>query len=221
MVTGNVISNDTDPDGDSLTVTAVDGHTVGESITGTYGTLLLNADGSYSYTANHGAIGQNTAQDVFYFTETDGYGGTVQSALTISVISNGQTYFAGAPGETLVGGNGKGVLDGSLGDQHLLGGNGADILIGGKGDVLTGGNGPDQFIFKGNFGRNEITDFARSDLIKLEKSTFGSVADVLAQYATEDGHGNTIITDPHNSANMIILDHVRLSQLHASDLQLV
>ena len=217
---GNVLWNDTDPDGDQLTVTAVSGGSVGKPIDGAYGTLVLNGNGSYVYTATHGASGQ-TALDVFHFAESDGHGGVVQSTLTFTIVSNGQTYFAGTPGETITGGNGKGVLDGSLGGQHLVGGNGADVLIGGNGDILTGGNGPDQFVFKGDFGRNEITDFSHPDTLQLDKSTFGSVNEILTHYASNYGHGNTIIVDPHNPANMIILDHVSLNQLRASDFVLV
>ncbi|MDE5447241.1 hypothetical protein GWG65_39245 [Bradyrhizobium sp. CSA207] len=217
---GNVLANDTDPDGDQLSVTAIDGGNVGNAINGTYGTLVLNSNGSYSYTAIHGA-GGSTAVDVFHFTESDGHGGVVQSTLAFTVISNGQTYLAGTPGQTITGGNGKGVLDGSLGGQHLAGGNGADALVGGNGDVLTGGNGPDQFVFKGNFGGNEITDFSHNDTLQLDKSTFGSVNDILTHYAANDGHGNTTITDPTDPANFIILDHIGINQLRGSDFVLV
>ena len=145
----------------------------------------------------------------------------VQSELTFSIISNGQSYFAGIPGQTLASGNGKAVLDGTLGNQHLNGGNGADVLVGGPGDVLTGGNGGDVFVFNGNFGHSEITDFKNPDVIELAKSTFGSAADILTHFAVNDGHGNTIVTDPHNSANVITIDHVGVNQLHASDFLLV
>ena len=50
--TGNVLTNDTDVDtGDSKTVTAVNGSAanVGQPLVGTYGTLTLAADGSWSY----------------------------------------------------------------------------------------------------------------------------------------------------------------------------
>src|SRR6185503_18275528 len=42
-VSGNVLTNDTDPEGDTLTVTNPG------SYNGTYGTLTLNANGSYTY----------------------------------------------------------------------------------------------------------------------------------------------------------------------------
>ena len=49
-----MLANDTDPiPNDTLTVSAVDGQAshVGHAIAGAYGTLKLNADGSYTYRA--------------------------------------------------------------------------------------------------------------------------------------------------------------------------
>ena len=46
-----VESNDTDPDGDDIEVHAIQGGSVGSGVTGTYGTLTLNANGSYTYIA--------------------------------------------------------------------------------------------------------------------------------------------------------------------------
>ena len=93
-VSGNVLDNDSDVDtGDVLTVGAVNGSAdnVGEPIGGTYGTLQLNADGSYSYTLDNGkdavqalAAGQ-TATDLFSYTVSDGHGGTATATLTITV----------------------------------------------------------------------------------------------------------------------------------------
>src|SRR5262249_43928495 len=60
---GNVLTNDTDADGDSKTVSAVrtgaeagsgTAGTVGSPLAGSYGTLTLNANGTYSYAVNNG-----------------------------------------------------------------------------------------------------------------------------------------------------------------------
>src|SRR5690349_18521365 len=63
----SVKDNDFDFDGDPLTVT-------GGTFTGTYGTLTLNANGTYSYTlfasAQTLALGQNVT-DSFNYTVTD------------------------------------------------------------------------------------------------------------------------------------------------------
>ena len=55
--TGNVLTNDTDPDaGDTKTVTAVSfgamNGTLGTALAGAHGSLVLNALGDYTYTVN-------------------------------------------------------------------------------------------------------------------------------------------------------------------------
>ena len=55
--TGNVLTNDTDPDaGDTKTVTAVSfgaaAGTLGTALAGAYGSLVLNASGAFTYTVN-------------------------------------------------------------------------------------------------------------------------------------------------------------------------
>src|SRR6202000_3020918 len=56
-VTGNALTNDSDRDGDTLVVSAVAGSAgnVGNSLATTYGHITVNADGSYSYTADNTA----------------------------------------------------------------------------------------------------------------------------------------------------------------------
>jgi VCBS repeat-containing protein len=77
---------DTDDDGDALTVT-----TTGTFV-GTYGTLVLNADGSYTYTLNNDlpavqglGVGQ-TLTDTFSYTVTDGYNDPASAMLTITIF---------------------------------------------------------------------------------------------------------------------------------------
>ncbi|MDC3143526.1 Ig-like domain-containing protein [Pelagibacteraceae bacterium] len=88
--TGDVLANDTDADGSSsLTVSAISGGTVGQALTGTYGTLTLNANGSYTYVANQsgadGLAADATATDTFTYTVSDGAGTTDTATLTITV----------------------------------------------------------------------------------------------------------------------------------------
>ena len=92
-VGGNVLANDTVPDGDSLTVNAVNGtgSNVGVSILGAYGNVVINADGSYVYTLDNTltsvqALDEgDTVTDTFTYTASDGQGGTSQTTLTITV----------------------------------------------------------------------------------------------------------------------------------------
>ncbi|WP_175121092.1 VCBS domain-containing protein, partial [Achromobacter spanius] len=86
-----VLANDTDPDGDTLTVSAVNGQAtnVGSAIAGSNGgTFTLNADGSYSF--NPGTAFQHLANGVsattsIAYTVSDGEGGTSTATLTVTV----------------------------------------------------------------------------------------------------------------------------------------
>ena len=77
-----VLVNDRDPDGDSLRVAAAD--TGARS--GSFGTLRLNEDGSYSYSSSGAQppVGSH-AHDRFAYTVTDGQGGTATATLDISL----------------------------------------------------------------------------------------------------------------------------------------
>ncbi|MBX5015725.1 DUF4082 domain-containing protein [Rhizobium lentis] len=94
---GNVLTNDTDPDsGDTKTVTAVrfgtTSGTLGAALDGTYGSLVLNASGAYTYTINETnaavqALRQstNTLSDVFSYTMRDTSGATATANLTVTI----------------------------------------------------------------------------------------------------------------------------------------
>jgi VCBS repeat-containing protein len=80
-VSGNVLANDTDPESDPLTVTDPG------TYVGTYGTLTLAADGSYTYAPNAAANGLaagEVANDVFTYTASDG-GASDTATLTVTV----------------------------------------------------------------------------------------------------------------------------------------
>lgn len=82
-VSGNVLTNDTDAENDPLTVDNPG------SYAGTYGTLTLAADGSYTYAPNAAADGLaagESAQDVFTYTATDG---SQSDDATLTVTVNG------------------------------------------------------------------------------------------------------------------------------------
>ncbi|MFP8781493.1 Ig-like domain-containing protein, partial [Hydrogenophaga sp. RWCD_12] len=88
--TGTPGGVDSDPNSDTLSVGAVNGDTtdVGQPVLGTYGTLVLNQDGSYSYTPTSGAqaLAQGeTAADVFTYTISDPTGATATATLTITI----------------------------------------------------------------------------------------------------------------------------------------
>ncbi|WP_108880577.1 Ig-like domain-containing protein [Anderseniella sp. Alg231-50] len=89
---GNVITNDTDIDGDTpLTVTEVNGSAgdVGNQITLSSGALLtLNSDGSYDYDPNgafEDTAASETATDTFSYVVSDGNGGSDTATVTITI----------------------------------------------------------------------------------------------------------------------------------------
>ena len=91
--TGNVLTNDTDVDtGDTKTVSAISGGTVGVAKAGTYGSLTLNADGSYSYTLTQGNASveallptSTPLTDTFTYTVKDSADATHTATLTVSI----------------------------------------------------------------------------------------------------------------------------------------
>ena len=95
-VTGNLLTNDTDPDaGDTKTVSAIatanTAGNVGSALTGTYGSLTVNADGSYSYALDHNnaatlalPVGQ-TLTETFNYTTKDSGDLSASSTLTVTI----------------------------------------------------------------------------------------------------------------------------------------
>ncbi|SCB08532.1 VCBS repeat-containing protein [Bradyrhizobium shewense] len=95
--TGNVLTNDTDPDaGDTKTVTAVSfgstSGTVGAALNGAHGSLVLNAAGTFTYTVNEAdtavqalRLSTDTLTDVFNYTMRDAAGATSSSTLTVTI----------------------------------------------------------------------------------------------------------------------------------------
>ncbi|MCL6268386.1 Ig-like domain-containing protein [Sansalvadorimonas sp. 2012CJ34-2] len=85
-----LLGNDRDQDDDSLSVTEVAGTSIPDSgtvsIVGQYGTLIVSADGTYTYTSNNGVSGGVT--DVFSYTVSDGTT-TSRSTLSVNVIAQG------------------------------------------------------------------------------------------------------------------------------------
>ncbi|WP_436216266.1 VCBS domain-containing protein, partial [Bradyrhizobium sp. LjRoot220] len=92
--TGNVLSNDTDVDtGATKAVAEVNGSAgnVGNAVTGTYGSVTINSNGSYTYTLDNSdpdtqALAQGAlATEVFTYTVTDQFEATSSSTLTITI----------------------------------------------------------------------------------------------------------------------------------------
>ena len=149
-VTIDVLANDTDGDGDTLTVSSV--------TQGAAGSVQINTDNTITYTPDAGAAGT----DSFTYTITDGNGGQETATVTLTV-SNGEIVTGSAESDTLYGDDGNDTVygyggndilygdtpgdDAVIGNDVLYGGDGDDFLYGGQGnDVLYGENGDDRLV---------------------------------------------------------------------------
>jgi fibronectin-binding autotransporter adhesin len=122
---GNVLTNDTDPDTGETATLVVDAP---GTYTGTYGTLTLNGDGSYSYTANANQLtaGQ-IVTDSFSYQAKDAQNATSNTAtLTITITgendapeANPDAYTV-AQGGTLTTTDTTGTFNGTNDDSVLV-----------------------------------------------------------------------------------------------------
>ncbi|MBM5572501.1 MULTISPECIES: type I secretion C-terminal target domain-containing protein, partial [Deefgea] len=97
-ISGNVLTNDQNPDSMTLTVTKVNGNTTvtsaGTTIQGEFGTLLIKADGTYSYTLDNsnprvnGLVNGQQLLEKFTYTLSDGTG---TSSATLNITINGNS----------------------------------------------------------------------------------------------------------------------------------
>jgi Ca2+-binding RTX toxin-like protein len=164
ILAADLLANDTDEDGDPLTLTEVSNPL--------NGTVALDANGDVVFTPASGFSG--TAS--FDYTVSDGTDTDIGS-VTVAVGGifnggNGKDTLIGTGGnDRMSGGNGADELYGRAGDDTLGGDgsdNGPDLLDGGLGnDILTGGLGPDVFVLGAGNGTDTITDFKTPDVIGL------------------------------------------------------
>ncbi|WP_445247708.1 beta strand repeat-containing protein [Microcoleus sp. OTE_8_concoct_300] len=185
-----LLANDTDPNGDRLSLTEVS-NAVNGSVTFSNGNVIFTPSTNFTGNAS------------FNYSISDGFGGTSSALVSVAVGGtqiggSGNDTLTGTEGndiliggrgndslignagnDTLIGGNGKDFLVGSAGNDLLDGGNGDDTLTGGPGtDTLTDGNGQDIFVFASGEGIDTITDFnLGTDKIGLtEGLTFGNLS---------------------------------------------
>lgn len=161
-VTGNLLMEngiDSDEDGDSLFVVAVQGDqtAIGTPKVLPSGALLVvHTDGRFVYTPN-GAFTPNaddpTPRDQITYTVADGMGGTAIAKLLVAITvdgiergSDGRDKFGGGVEDNrMLGMDGNDRIDGGAGNDHLNGGNGDDRLFGRHGDdTLVGELGADR-----------------------------------------------------------------------------
>jgi Ca2+-binding RTX toxin-like protein len=138
IAAADLLANDTDADGDPLTIVGVSD--------AAHGTVALDASGNPVFTPEAGYSGLA----FFRYTVSDG-GLTSTAQVQLSVEEEGN------PGDdSVLGGSGDDTLNGGAGQDTLSGGNGADQLFGGSGnDALGGGNGDDAM--DGGSGNDVLT----------------------------------------------------------------
>jgi Ca2+-binding RTX toxin-like protein len=189
-----LLANDTDANGDILSLTEVS-NAVNGSVTFSNGNVIFTPSTNFTGNAS------------FDYSISDGKGGTASGLVNVTVdpvvgtVQNGtkdndtltgnagndllngrngnDSLIGNAGNDILISDNGTDFLVGSAGDDLLDGGNGSDTLRGGLGtDILTGGNGKDIFVFASGEGIDTITDFKLgSDQIGLaEGLTFGNLS---------------------------------------------
>ena len=168
-ITGNVLANDSDSTVPAAGLTVTNPNTY----EGLYGTLVLETDGSYTYTLNSSlpevqALGQGqTLTDSFAYGVTDGValnplGAGAQLDIVIqgadeAPVCHGHTIIGTKRADHLVGTDCDDVIAGRGGNDKLVGGKGDDLLQGGKGkDQLLGGDGID--ILQGGKGKDKLED---------------------------------------------------------------
>lgn len=118
-IAGELVSNDTDIDGDVLSVQA------GSFATLNGGTVVLASDGSFTYTPAANFYGE----DSFDYTVLDGLGGTDLGTVAFTVNLD--------PSQSIIGTENADTLTGTNGNDEIFGMGGDDILYGDDG-ILTG-----------------------------------------------------------------------------------
>lgn len=193
---GNVLDNDSDVEGDSLSVT--------EQIftTASGGTVELLSDGSFTYDPALGFYGQ----DSFTYAVSDGQDSSMATvALNVDFLAtdivgtagddrlqgtNGDDRLFGLDGDdVLQGRGGNDWLNGGAGNDKLSGGNQDDVLIGGAGDDQLIGNGGND-LFYGGEGSDTMFGGTGQDTFFYDADTAFTGVDEIKNFTTR--HGDVI-----------------------------
>ncbi|MEP9350510.1 Ig-like domain-containing protein [Xanthobacter sp. KR7-225] len=192
-----LLANDTDADGDALTAELVSGPA--------HGSLVLNSDGSFTYTPEAGYSGS----DGFIYKANDGVADSGSATATIIVAPPAPNLIEGtgltdflrgtAEADDIRGGAGRDRIFGGRGNDHLAGNAGNDLVFGGKGS--------DTIVFLPGDGRDFVFGFdvlpGASDKIALDARAFASYGDLTNSGAVSNGWLGAKIT--YEDGSQIIL----------------
>jgi Ca2+-binding RTX toxin-like protein len=201
-ITLDVLGNDTDVDGDTLSVTSV--------TPGSNGTTTVNGDGTVTYTPNAGFSGTDT----FDYTISDGNGGTDTATVTVSVgiappptrdgIVDGTAgndlidlAYAGDPDGDFVDAEDALLPGAAPNDDSIRAGAGDDVVFAGLGDDQVDGGDGDDLIF-GQDGSDTIFGGAGND-------TIDSSSPLTTAPLPDLGFGTTVPADldPDNDRDLV------------------
>ena len=147
ILASSLVANDSDPDGDALTITEVSGASNGS-------VRLEGGDVVYSPTVGY------KGSDRIRYTVSDGRGGTAQAYVNVAVTDPYAGWIQGGSGADLLFGNvtrgnsiagnaGNDLLTGGFQTDRLAGGDGNDLLNGLAGDDQLWGQGGDDLLLGG------------------------------------------------------------------------
>ena len=173
-----LLSNDSDVDGDNLTITSVQSAVAGTAAI--VGTMIV-------FTPDTDATGAAS----FEYIISDGNGAEATASVEITILENIPPPSVVMPtndDDILTGTSDVDVIDGLAGDDIIDGLSGNDTLIGGRGsDVLTGGAGNDVITTDEADGGNDRND---QDVIIFGDILPGSIGnDIITDFDTDNFRG--------------------------------
>ncbi len=186
-----ILANDSDVNGDTLSASVKTGPT--------NGSVMLNGDGSFTYTPNVGFSGT----DSFTYIANDGTDDSSEATVTLTVVPTAPILTAPAGGGTVNGTNVAEDIRGSDGPDHLNGFGGDDVITGGNGDdIIDGGGGSDSLFGQG--GNDHLIGSYADDLL-----FGGSGNDILEGGDSPDqlfGGSGADTMDGGNGSDLYVID---------------
>jgi Ca2+-binding RTX toxin-like protein len=216
VLPATLLANDSDVDGNALSITAVSGAVGGSVVLSAQGQIIFTPTpgfagaGSFVYTVSDGSLTGAATVAIQVTSATNTVTGTpgndvlngsatrpnIIDGLAGNDIINGgalnDTLSGGAGIDALFGGAGNDILDGGAGVDALSGGAGNDMLNGGAdSDVLLGDDGDDILI--GGLGNDTIDGGAGTDTVDYSGSTLATTINLATGTATATGDSDSII----------------------------
>ncbi|NDV18287.1 tandem-95 repeat protein [Pseudodesulfovibrio sp. JC047] len=173
------------------------------SIQGEYGTLTLNTDGSFQYTADPTLVDQMNGPGVetfeYQIADTDGMTSTATLEFPITQAGDNSVIVGTASNDTLFGDDTDNVIFGLAGDD--------EIYVSGGDDIVTLGDGADTITidpaYIGDDGTLEVTDF---DITHGDQLDLNALGDRSLMITSDSGSSDLVLTleDVSGSNDIVI-----------------